>query len=101
MQAFAVAVEPAHDHGVVRSRAKLPANMRKLDRVAPEEIEQAILLVARESYGVERDALPASVCEKLGFGRITEEMRNTILTVLDGAIQRGVIREVADHVTAA
>ena len=86
---------------VVRSRAKLPASMRKLDRVAPEEIEQAILLVARESYGVERDALPASVCEKLGFGRITEEMRNTVLSVLDGAIQRGDIREVADHITAA
>lgn len=92
---------PLMTTAVVRSRAKLPASMRKLDRVAPEEIEQAILLVARESYGVERDALPASVCEKLGFGRITEEMRNTVLSVLDGAIQRGDIREVADHITAA
>ncbi len=86
---------------VVRSRAKLPANMRKLDKVAPEEIEQAILLVARESYGVERDAVPASVCEKLGFGRVTEEMRNIVSIILDSAIQRGVIRDVAGHIAIA
>jgi hypothetical protein len=85
----------------VRSRAKLPANMRKLDRIAPEEIEQAIVLVARESYGVERDALPAAVCEKLGFGRITEEMRNTVFAVLEGAIKDGVIREAVGHINVA
>ncbi|QQS55730.1 MAG: DUF3320 domain-containing protein [Candidatus Competibacteraceae bacterium] len=86
---------------VVRSRAKLPANMRKLDKVAPEEIEQAILLVARESYGVERDAVPASVCEKLGFGRVTEDMRNIVSIILDDAIQRGVIQNVAGHIAIA
>jgi very-short-patch-repair endonuclease/DNA polymerase III delta prime subunit len=85
----------------VRSRAKLPANMRKLDRIAPEEIEQAILLVARESYGIERDVLPVAVCEKLGFGRITEEMRNTVLAILQEAINNGIIKETADHIAAA
>lgn len=83
----------------VRSRAKLPANLRRLDKVAPEEIEQAILLVARESYGIERDVLPAAVCEKLGFGRITEEMRNTVLAVLQEAINNGIIKETAGHIT--
>jgi very-short-patch-repair endonuclease len=92
---------PRMTTAVVRSRAKLPANMRKLDRVAPEEIEQAILLVTRESYGVERDNLPAYVCEKLGVGRITEEMRNTILVVLESAIKNGVITEAAGHITVA
>jgi very-short-patch-repair endonuclease len=83
----------------VRSRAKLPTNMRRLDKVAPEEIEQAILLIARESYGIERDALPAAVCEKLGFSRITEEMRNTVLAVLQEAIDNGIITETAGHIT--
>lgn len=85
---------------VVRNRANLSANLRKLDRVAPEEIEQAILLVARESYGVGRDDLPVFVCEKLGVGRATGENRNRVIAMADDALQRGIIQEVAGHITA-
>jgi hypothetical protein len=92
---------PRMTTAVVRNRAQLPANLRKLDRVAPEEIEQAILMVARESYGVERDDLPAFVCKKLGVGPVTEEKRNMVIAIVDDALQHGVIREVVGHITVA
>lgn len=92
---------PQMTTAVVRNRAKLPVNLRKLDRVAPEEIEQAILMVARTSYGVERDDLSAFVCEKLGVGRVTEEKRNIVLAIVDDALQRGVIQQVQEHITVA
>ena len=56
-------------------------------------------MVARESYGIKRDALPAAVCEKLGFSRITEEMRNIVLVVLERIIQNGLVKEAAGHIT--
>jgi very-short-patch-repair endonuclease len=58
----------------VRDRSQLPAPSRKFEFIAPEEIRQAILTIARESCGIAPSEVPGAVCRALGFARATEDM---------------------------
>ena len=62
----------------VRDRSLLPAGSRKIEFIAPEEIEAAILGIVNESYGIAAEEVPAAVCRMLGFGRTTDEMSAAI-----------------------
>ena len=84
----------------VRDRSLLPAGSRKIEFIAPEEIEAAILGIVNESYGIAAEEVPAAVCRMLGFGRTTDEMSAAIrvriealtssraLVLVDGMVNR-------------
>ena len=46
--------------------------MKKLELVAPEEICAAIEMAVTNSFGLERQDVPVSVCRLLGFSRTTD-----------------------------
>ena len=62
----------------VRDRSLLPTGSRKIEFIAPEEIEAAILGIVDASYGIAAEEVPAAVCRMLGFGRTTDEMTAAI-----------------------
>ena len=50
-------------------------NFRRIELIAPEEIASAILAVTQQSFGMERENVPAEVLKLIGFGRTSEEAR--------------------------
>jgi hypothetical protein len=60
---------------LVRDRSNLPPQSKKLDYVAPEEIDAAIKMSVIESFGMKVDEVATSACRLLGFARVTEDMR--------------------------
>lgn len=65
----------------VRDRSIVPNAYRRLELVAPEEIGEAILMIVKASLGINLEDVPTAVCRLLGFGRTTEEMSETIISV--------------------
>jgi hypothetical protein len=63
---------------VIRDRSSLPAAMRKIDLIPPDEIRAAVLSVAELSYGIEMTGVAVEVCKLLGFGRTSEDARAAV-----------------------
>ncbi len=91
---------PEMEVAPLRDRSGLPDASKKLEFVAPEEIEAAIARVVAESYGMDRGEIPGAVVRiLLGFRRTTEATQRRITGVLDGAIARGKLVEEGRHVS--
>ena len=72
----------------VRDRSEFPAQFKKLELVAPEEIEAAIEQVIEESLGMfEQDVAPAT-CRRLGFARVSEDMREVVEELRDALVKQ-------------
>jgi flagellar biosynthesis GTPase FlhF len=67
-----------------RSRANAPDGSRKLELVAPEEIEAAVLEVVDHALGMRLEDIPPAACSLLGFGATSERMRE----IVNGRIAR-------------
>ncbi|MGF7082835.1 DUF3320 domain-containing protein [Mucilaginibacter sp. UYCu711] len=75
----------------VRDRSKLPASFKKLGLIAPEEIQLAISQVVGNAISItEQEAVPL-VAKALGFGRVTDELRQQLSEAVGKAIQAGMI----------
>jgi hypothetical protein len=73
----------------VRGRSSLPEAARKLELIAPEEIDQAIEAVVAAAKGLEQSLIPSAVCELLGFGKMTDEMQERIEYRLKAMVRAG------------
>jgi very-short-patch-repair endonuclease len=62
----------------LRDRSDLPQSVKKIEYVAPEEIQAAIERAVRDSYGLAPDDVASYSCRLLGFARITDEMRAVV-----------------------
>ena len=80
---------PVQREVAVRDRTTLPTISRKLDLVAPEEIETAIKLIASNSLGIERGDLPREVCRQLGLGAVRRDRQKTVEIIADRMVERG------------
>jgi very-short-patch-repair endonuclease len=76
-----------------RNRNSLPATSRKIELVAPEEIEFAIRKIALESFGIARKDLPTEVCRLFGFLRSSSSMVSTIDSFIRNMIKEGYAKE--------
>jgi very-short-patch-repair endonuclease len=85
----------------VRDRSALPNASRKLELVAPEEIEEAVLLVARASMGIDIDDVPTAVCRLVGFARTTEEMTSSVVSIVKKLASSGKVQIDGGHVRVA
>jgi hypothetical protein len=61
-----------------RSRANVPAGSRKLELIAPEEIDAAVMQVVEHALGMRPDDIPPAACSLLGFGATSERMRGMV-----------------------
>ena len=69
----------------VRDRSALPSNIKKIEYVAPEELEAAIEMVVDQAHGIESNEAITETARLLGFKRVSsgiEEQIGKSLTVM-------------------
>lgn len=79
------AYRPEQSDFVVRSRSALQQQVKRIELIAPEEIELAAVEIIREAVAVESSDLAKPVGYRLGFARVTGEMEDHINSVIDEA----------------
>jgi len=84
---------PDMGHPKLRSRVLIPSSYRKMELIAPEEIELAIQEVIKASYGIGMDELPGEVCRLFGFQRVTESMTSSVEKAVRRLLKEGEILE--------
>lgn len=77
----------------VRDRAGLPQSCKKIEYVAAEEIQAAILQVAQDSFGATCTEIAHGACRLLGFGRVTDDVRVVIDQNRDALVAAGVLEQ--------
>lgn len=81
------------DQLLVRDRSGLPNASRKLELIAPEELQIAIKQVVSDALGIERDDLTREACKLFGFKTASGNMRQRIELVLNEMIKSGDLTE--------
>jgi very-short-patch-repair endonuclease len=80
---------------------RIPADgvERSVALVAPEELEFAVLHIVEDQFGYPRSALPRAVSELFGFERTRAGSAELIATVVDGLVERGLLRSSGPNVS--
>ena len=73
----------------VRDREGLPDALRKIELIAPEEMEAAIKQVVSAAYGIERDDLAREVCKLFGIKRATVNIQQGVDKIVERLIKNG------------
>ena len=84
----------------VRDRSGLPQQERRLELVAPEELREAIIVGVKNSYTVSRDDAVRGASALLGFKRLSQDMRDSILASLGELIKAGTLVEHSEGLRA-
>lgn len=85
--------QPSMETATIRNRAKLAQTSRKLVYIAPEEMNQAVVKVVRESIAIQPEVAVPLIAKLFGFSRVTEEMKKELLAILEQAVNAGVIKK--------
>lgn len=79
---------------LLRNRSELPAASRKLKFIAPEELQLAIEKVIQDAVAISSEAAVPFVARLFGITRITEDMRNELLLVIEEMVtQKTILKE--------
>ena len=81
------------EHVSVRDRNELPNASRKLELIAPEEIQVAIKQLVADAFGIEQDDLSREVCKLFGFKTASANMRQKVNEVINEMIEHGHLKE--------
>ena len=63
-----------------RDRSELPPQLRRIDYIAPEEIDAALTSALERSLGMPRDEAVTAAAQLLGFGRMSAAIREALET---------------------
>jgi hypothetical protein len=85
----------------IRDRSDLPVSSRKLEFVAPEEIEAAIKKVIENAMGMSASDIPQASCKLFGFRAVSEEMRQMISRVVNSMVRKGKLVQQGDFLVIA
>jgi hypothetical protein len=94
-----VYAEPAGRVGVRNRSAFAPAE-RKIEWVAPQELDAALLQAIQAGFSMDRDAAIGSALEALGFGRASAGIAAALGARLSALLARGQIRQIDDRYAA-
>ncbi len=78
---------------VIRVRSNLPNYSRKIKFISPEEITLAVLRVVQDAIAILPGDAAVLVGKMFGFFRVTEEMKEEILEVVQLAVQNKIIKQ--------
>ncbi|MEC9487493.1 MAG: DUF3320 domain-containing protein [Prosthecochloris sp.] len=78
--------DPNMSAPVVRDRSALDSVSKKIDFVAPEEIQAAVLQEVRKSFSISLEDTVVSVGRALGFQRVTVQIKKRIEAVISGLV---------------
>lgn len=73
----------------VRDRSQLPKLSRKFEYICPEEIAEAVLIVAHDALGIPVDDVPHRVGQLFGFRQLGGNAKTAVLATIDILIQQG------------
>ena len=82
---------PEMETPTVRDRSDLPAQQRKIELIAPEEIDQALLSTVRRAFGIGVDGAILEASKSLGFARTSAGMGETIRARVRELLKRGAL----------
>nr|WP_304188973.1 DUF3320 domain-containing protein [Rhodothermus marinus]MBO2492354.1 DUF3320 domain-containing protein [Rhodothermus marinus] len=85
----------------VRDRSSMDAQYKKLELIAPEEIDTALELVVLLSHGSRWEELPNEACRLLGFSRVTADMRRIVEARVRHLLQQGRLVQQNDTLVAS
>ena len=77
----------------IRDRSQLPNASRKLELIAPEEIQAAIKQLVVDAFGIEQDDLAREVCKLFGFKTASANMRQHVNRVINWMIKHEHLKE--------
>jgi very-short-patch-repair endonuclease/DNA polymerase III delta prime subunit len=80
--------DPAMHEPQIRNRSSLSSVSKKFRYIAPEELVSGVEKVVREAIAISPEAAVSYVAKLFGFARVTEEMREDILAVINEALSR-------------
>ena len=83
--------EPEMETPPVRDRSKLPATSKKIALIAPEEIYEAIRQTVQGSVAITEEAVIPLVAKRLGFSRITDEIKQKLSASIGQCIRQDII----------
>jgi very-short-patch-repair endonuclease len=83
---------------VPRDRGDRPASARRMDLIAPEEIEAAVLAVVSAAAGIGRDEAAVEVARLFGFARTTPSIGEPILRCIESLEEKGVLEASGNQV---
>jgi len=78
---------------VVRDRSALAPQDKKFERVAPEEIAQAVLSTVARNFSLSREDAISEAARDLGFQRVTATMQTRFSGILAILVNAGKLRE--------
>lgn len=70
----------------VRDRSHLPYVSRQIERIPPEELAEAIILVVMGSVGVIQQEAIVEACRLLGYERVTDNIRERVEQVIQSLL---------------
>lgn len=85
------------DTALLRDRSSLPAPARRLELIAPEELQRAIERVLADSYGMRADEVAPAAHRLLGLSRLTEESRRRLDQIVEALRAQGRIGQRGEH----
>lgn len=80
----------------LRSRANLPAASRRINYIAPEEMEVAIKKIVGDAIAITMAAVIPVLARTLGFARVTEELKTDLQEAVKKALAEGAIYQDAE-----
>lgn len=85
--------KPGMSEVPVRDRSHLKSSEKKIEFIAPEEIQAAIRLTVTRNFSINRDDLLSESLNLLGFKRVTGQARERVETLLDELVRNGELNE--------
>ncbi len=85
----------------VRSRANLPPVSRKFELIAPEEVEEAVLLVIYDAVAIAQAEIPLAVVRLFGFRQVNEGVATAVQAAVDRLIGRGWVTAVGEQLSTS
>lgn len=85
----------------VRNRTLLESGERKIELVAPEELDAALLDVIKMGFSINQDAAISEALDMLGFGRASSNITSTLKQRIAVLLRRGHLKREDQKLVAA
>lgn len=83
---------PGEPQARVRCRKDVHDSLRRIDRIAPEEIGHALVLAVRDSHGIKDDDAVGEAARIFGFKQLGKNLRTGFHAVLGRLVEEGTLQ---------
>lgn len=81
----------------VRNRAELATAERRIEYVAPEELDAAIKQIVRDGVSASEDEICTLVTRLLGFARTSQDMRDVLVRRIEALSDGAALTKIGDR----